>query len=118
MNESETLTVPIMLLRLFGAGVIGALIGYERRMHHKAIGIAGMVLVAQSIRDSIERGLRYFDFLRGDEAYKCRLTKSSRKTITLLVARSFLAKEYLRVARLKDSVKRLVSGNGVTEPVF
>jgi putative Mg2+ transporter-C (MgtC) family protein len=46
MNESETLTVPIMLLRLFGAGVIGALIGYERRLHHKAIGIAGMVLVA------------------------------------------------------------------------
>lgn len=46
MGESETLTVPIMLLRLFGAGVIGALIGYERRMHHKAIGIAGMVLVA------------------------------------------------------------------------
>src|SRR6266511_3038076 len=46
MNESEILTVPIMLLRLFGAGVIGALIGYERRLHHKAIGIAGMVLVA------------------------------------------------------------------------
>src|SRR5690349_2778701 len=46
MSETETLTVPIMLLRLFGAGVIGALIGYERRMHHKAIGIAGMVLVA------------------------------------------------------------------------
>jgi putative Mg2+ transporter-C (MgtC) family protein len=35
-----------MLLRLFGAGVIGALIGYERRLHHKSIGIAGMVLVA------------------------------------------------------------------------
>jgi uncharacterized membrane protein YhiD involved in acid resistance len=46
MNESETLTVPIMLLRLLGAGLIGALIGYERRLHHKAIGIAGMVLVA------------------------------------------------------------------------
>lgn len=46
MGETETLTVPIMLLRLFGAGLIGALIGYERRMHHKSIGIAGMVLVA------------------------------------------------------------------------
>jgi CelD/BcsL family acetyltransferase involved in cellulose biosynthesis len=77
----------------------------------------GMVLVAQSIRESIEGGFKYFDFLRGDEAYKCRLTKTSRKTITLLVARSFLAKEYLRAARLKDSVKRLVSGSGVAEPV-
>ena len=46
MDEIETLTIPIILLRLFGAGAIGALIGYERRMHHKSIGIAGMVLVA------------------------------------------------------------------------
>lgn len=33
-------------IRLFGAALVGALIGYERRVHHKAIGIAGMVLVA------------------------------------------------------------------------
>src|SRR5260221_2052035 len=35
-----------ILLRLFAAGLIGAVIGYERRMHHKAIGVAGMVLIA------------------------------------------------------------------------
>lgn len=69
----------------------------------------GMVLVGKSIRDAIEGGFRYFDFLRGDESYKCRLTKSSRKTATLLVARSFLAKRYLRVAGWKDSVKRLIN---------
>src|SRR4029078_5822972 len=46
MSETEVLTVPLILLRLFGAGVIGAMIGYERRMHHKSIGIAGMILVA------------------------------------------------------------------------
>jgi putative Mg2+ transporter-C (MgtC) family protein len=40
------LTVPTILVRLLGAGLIGALIGYERRMHHKSIGIAGMMLVA------------------------------------------------------------------------
>lgn len=77
----------------------------------------GMVLVARSIRDAIENGFRYFDFLRGDEAYKCRLTKSSRKTVTLLVARSFLAKEYLRIARLKDSVKRMMSNDEAAEQV-
>ena len=33
-------------LRLLVSGLIGALIGYERRVHHKAIGVAGMVLVA------------------------------------------------------------------------
>jgi putative Mg2+ transporter-C (MgtC) family protein len=46
MEESVQLTVQAMLLRLLVAGVIGGMIGYERRLHHKAIGIAGMVLVA------------------------------------------------------------------------
>ena len=35
-----------ILMRLLAAGVIGASIGFERRVHHKAIGIAGMVLIA------------------------------------------------------------------------
>jgi len=33
-------------VRLLAAGIFGALIGFERRVHHKAIGIAGMVLIA------------------------------------------------------------------------
>jgi putative Mg2+ transporter-C (MgtC) family protein len=40
---SEVLDI---LLRLIAAGFLGACIGFERRVHHKAIGIAGMVLVA------------------------------------------------------------------------
>src|SRR5215210_6914659 len=35
-----------ILMRLLAAGFLGACIGFERRMHHKAIGIAGMVLIA------------------------------------------------------------------------
>jgi putative Mg2+ transporter-C (MgtC) family protein len=35
-----------ILLRLVAAGFLGACIGFERRLHHKAIGIAGMVLIA------------------------------------------------------------------------
>jgi len=34
-----------LVVRVIAAGVIGGLIGYERRVHHKAIGIAGMVLI-------------------------------------------------------------------------
>lgn len=68
----------------------------------------GVVLMAQSIRDAIEHGLRYYEFLRGDEAYKSRWTKTYRKTITILLARSLLAKQYVRIARMKDSVKRLI----------
>jgi putative Mg2+ transporter-C (MgtC) family protein len=46
MDVQVALTVPTILVRLIGAGLVGALIGYERRMHHKSIGIAGMMLVA------------------------------------------------------------------------
>src|SRR5215218_4186395 len=35
-----------MVAKLVAAGVIGGLIGFERRAHHKPIGIAGMVMVA------------------------------------------------------------------------
>jgi putative Mg2+ transporter-C (MgtC) family protein len=41
--SSEVLDI---LLRLVVAGLFGAAIGFERRIHHKAIGIAGMVLIA------------------------------------------------------------------------
>jgi putative Mg2+ transporter-C (MgtC) family protein len=44
--ESLDPTVLELSAKLFAAGVIGALIGFERRAHHKPIGIAGMILVA------------------------------------------------------------------------
>jgi putative Mg2+ transporter-C (MgtC) family protein len=46
MLESLQTTVPDILLRLVAAGLIGGLIGFERRSHHKAIGIAGMTMIA------------------------------------------------------------------------
>lgn len=46
MNESIQTTVVEILVRLLVAAIIGGLIGYERRLHHKAIGSAGMMLVA------------------------------------------------------------------------
>ncbi len=65
----------------------------------------GVVVMAHSIRDAINRGFRYYEFLRGDEAYKLRWTKTYRETSTLLLARSFAAKGYLRTAQLKDILK-------------
>ena len=46
MTESVQITVFDILLRLLAAGFIGGLIGFERRAHHKAIGIAGMMMIA------------------------------------------------------------------------
>lgn len=46
VEAAPDLTTTDMLLRLVLAGVIGGLIGYERHIHHKAVGVAGMMLVA------------------------------------------------------------------------
>ena len=47
MEEPSLISnVSTILLRLTLAGVIGGVIGYERRMHQKAIGVSGMMLVA------------------------------------------------------------------------
>ena len=45
-NEAEALSIMAIATRLLLAALIGGLLGYERRMHRKAIGIAGMVMVA------------------------------------------------------------------------
>jgi putative Mg2+ transporter-C (MgtC) family protein len=46
MKETIELSVVDILIRLLVAGLLGGIIGYERRLHRKAIGIAGMTLVA------------------------------------------------------------------------
>lgn len=46
MNDIVTMSQVEIVWRLIVAGVVGGLIGYERQMHRKAIGISGMILVA------------------------------------------------------------------------
>lgn len=67
-----------------------------------------VVLMANSIRTAIVEGKKYYEFLRGDEDYKSRWTTTHRTTTTVLIGRSFMAKEYLRVANLKDNVKQVI----------
>ncbi|MDX1978661.1 MAG: GNAT family N-acetyltransferase [Bryobacteraceae bacterium] len=67
-----------------------------------------VVLMGHSIREAIKDGKRFYEFLRGDEAYKSRWTTTQRTTTTLVAGRGFMAKQYLRVAHLKDNVKPLL----------
>lgn len=75
-----------------------------------------VVLMAHSIRDAIEHGLKYFEFLRGDEGYKSHWTKTYRKTATLLVGGSMMSRQYLRMAHWKDKVKPLLRPRGAAAP--
>ena len=68
-----------------------------------------VVLMASSIRDAIQQGLHYYEFLRGDEAYKSRWSRTCRTTATVLLAGQFAGKEYLRLTRWKDLVKNQLS---------
>lgn len=46
MNDIVTMSQVEIVWRLVVAGIVGGMIGYERQMHRKAIGISGMMLVA------------------------------------------------------------------------
>lgn len=46
MEPSSVETLLALAAKLVTAGVLGGLIGFERRAHHKPIGIAGMIMVA------------------------------------------------------------------------
>ncbi len=46
MNDLVPSVVQDILVRVLVAAIIGGMIGYERRMSHKAIGVAGRMLVA------------------------------------------------------------------------
>ena len=65
-----------------------------------------VVLMAHSIRDAIQNGYRHYEFLRGDEAYKSRWTKTLRQTTTFIIGRSVPGRAYLRAACIKDVLKR------------
>ena len=48
----------------------------------------GLVLMGMMIRRAIERGYRWFDFLRGEDSYKTHWTGSQRKTAEVVVFRA------------------------------
>jgi CelD/BcsL family acetyltransferase involved in cellulose biosynthesis len=58
--------------------------GYDQTFRHLS---PGLVLAGLSIESAIARGLRRFDFLRGDEGYKFDWANGARETVTLTLAR-------------------------------
>lgn len=72
----------------------------------------GVVLMASSIRDAIDGGLKYYEFLRGDEDYKSRWTKTYRTTGTVFCANALMARLYLQACSYKDRVKEHLPAPG------
>ncbi len=65
----------------------------------------GVVLLAASIRQAIEEGLKRYDFLRGDEPYKRKWTNQAVTQVTLLLGRRAPARAALAALGLKERVK-------------
>jgi len=103
--KHEDQAVAALLIFYFGESALLYSMGWDPESPVAQLS-PGIVLVAWSIRHAIERGARYFDFLRGDEEYKSHLTKSARKTVTLLVGRGPSARAYLQALRWKDLFKQ------------
>ena len=74
-----------------------------------------LVLMARTIRDSIEQGFQYYEFLRGDEPYKTRWTKTHRDTVTVVLAKSSygsnLPSNHSRERLFKAGISQQVDGN-------
>ena len=58
--------------------------GYDPGLSYYSV---GLLLHAMSLRDAIERGLAYFDFLRGPEPYKAHLGGRQKSLYTMVVKR-------------------------------
>lgn len=56
--------------------------GYDPAFGHLAVGLLSKVF---AIRDAIDRGKRFFDFLRGDEEYKRHLGGEPRRVLRLVM---------------------------------
>ena len=54
--------------------------GYEPRWAGKSV---GLILLARTVKDAFEAGLRDFDFLRGNESYKTQWARAERWTVQL-----------------------------------
>jgi dTDP-4-amino-4,6-dideoxygalactose transaminase len=72
----------------------------------------GFVLVAHSVRQALEDGVREYRFLRGDDAYKMRFATSAGGVETIAVARGPLGRAALGLARAADSMPAARSALG------
>ena len=74
-----------------------------------------LVLFGRSIRDAIAEGVRYFEFLRGDEPFKGKFTSRARPTKTLLVSgEGMKSRLYLLTMGMKDRAKSALGGRPLT----
>lgn len=71
----------------------------------------GNVLTNLVIEDAINKGYSEYDFLRGTEDYKTRLTDKKREEIDIFILNSFNARIYLLFRNLYHKIKR--HGNNV-----
>jgi len=74
----------------------------------------GVVIFTLSIEKAIQEGMKEFDFLRGDEAYKKRWTKEFRKNNIIQLFNSGVKNDVMRRAmsmssNIKRTIKKMVS---------
>ena len=66
----------------------------------------GNILTNLVIEDAINNGYSEYDFLRGTEDYKSRLTDKKREDMDIFISNSFKAKIYLLIRKLYHKMKR------------
>lgn len=88
--------VAAKLVFWFGETAVSYQCGYDPNSSIASFS-PGFMVMQQTIKDAIEGGYHYYDFLRGAEDYKSSWTKTSRTITTLILVRSPLASAYFRI---------------------
>lgn len=60
----------------------------------------GKTLLVEVIKSAIDQGFQEYDFMKGDESYKFRLTRNFRKNVTLKFVNNRLSSQLLRLGSL------------------
>jgi len=95
---------------IYGFRYCGTFYDYQTGMDPEfAKHSVGTVLIGHCIRDSIENGLKVFDFMRGSESYKLRWAKKSIKTLDIILTspKSHRGQSYVAARSLLRRVKKL-----------
>jgi CelD/BcsL family acetyltransferase involved in cellulose biosynthesis len=88
--------------------------GYDLTWRHLS---PGLVLMGLSIESAIGRGLKHFDFLRGDEDYKFDWATSARETVSVKIARRNLGALLLQTRERVEATLRATAKSALPAPV-
>lgn len=102
MHEGQAVAAELVFY--FGESAFFYQTGYDPKSP-VARASPGLVLMQQAMKDTIDHGLRYFDFMRGDELYKYSWTQKQRTITMSILIHSRLTRIFFYITNIMSWIK-------------